>query len=396
MDEFVDSVLERIQIDGFDETARLGLRTLLESFISQTADGHWELDVKNDEERESSFNTNLKELLGAIAGERKEYSFDDIFHSKYRPGVRFGGGVESIAYTHKDRADRVYIVPNDFKRTDLTKYISPFIVHLIIYVYFRDIKKLPNDQNPVVEIEQIDVLNVKEGLRPLILEEYGGKTFSGIMKDAVVDNFHDYFCSFLYTIKNFRGDLSLNHTDLHVGNICFKDTLHVVEQDGKEYVLPVCKLIDLGFVCSYNGGRDLTLHCNDEEEDIFQFLSFYCVTMVDNLTQNKENVVEDPVTYVLKLLIPTIEVGKHGFEKMFPTLLTAMKFSVGLSKRDKEHFVTMAQNMRAFVRFILKKPELYEKLKEEIKLDRLLKICFENYSMRGAGKGILRKVFPNL
>ena len=24
------------------------------------------------------------------------------------------------------------------------------------------------------------------------------------------------------------------------------------------------------------------------------------------------------------------------------------------------------------------------------------KICFENYSMRGAGKGILRKVFPNL
>lgn len=402
MEELVDSALARINVEAFDDLDQEKLRTVLESIIVENGEGKWVLGVKNTRERKE-----LAERLQTLFEEkqvgRRLDDYFSIFKEKYHPKPeKAGKGIASVAYKLEDGPDLV-LIEGGRRRPggmDTATYIAPFLVHLMLFLYFRDVKGLPESIIPIVEIKRIDVV---DGLGGVILEEYGGETFDKIVEGGQYAKFHKHFCSFLYTLRTFRGDLNLNHTDLHISNICFKDVEHVVKYGKNEYSLPVCKFIDLGTMCSFQSdfeGFSVENHCNDPEEDVFQFLSFYFMTNPVDLENLRESTKQH-----LERLIPTLQVGGlNQLERRFPILLKAMEF---MSKNKSSIAGMYAQNINAYTRYgypldpNLELPEkkiaaqkISEKLHAEINLVDLMAFCFENQIVRERGRGLMEIAFP--
>lgn len=409
--EFYDELRERIKTPELDEETEEQFEKLLKGIIYKNEEGEWETTISEEPEDDLSGETErvLKKVVESEKSEEDEQKDPLGKHGAdcKDDGVTYESitrGAESIVYKRCEEGD-VAIVKNrvsldPISEKDEYKYMYSFLVHLALYCFYE--KKYTEDNIPIVAIKEIHIgkfnlqKNGTPGLkrRVVIIEDDAGKTFDQILNDSesMETKYHRHFCAFLETLKRFRNPFSLNHTDLHLSNIMFKE-----KRDGNL----ICKIIDLGFVCSFDtshGGEDKRkkMHCNTRDEDVFQFIFFYCLryfTLKEELISDKENSEVPDAEEYIKKLIPTRPM--KGIPDIFPIF---GPFLINFLSKDRQYIVhdmaiTYANNLYIFLRFYLRKPELYERVKDELDLERLLRLCKAILKEREKTQTFLQEAF---
>jgi hypothetical protein len=409
--DFYDELRERIKTPELDEETEEQFEKLLKGIIFKNEEGEWETGISEDSEGDLS-EEKERVLKRVVESEKSEEDEQKDPLGKYVADCKDDGvtykliakGAESIVYKRCEEGDvaivknQVSLDPSD--ENEEYRYMYSFLVHLALYCFYE--KEYTEDNIPIVAIKEIHIgkfnlqKNVPPGLkrRVVIIEDDAGITFDQILNDSksLETKYHRHFCAFLETLKRFRSPFSLNHTDLHLSNIMFKE-----KRDGNL----ICKIIDLGFVCSFDTSdeREETrkkTHCNTRDEDVFQFIFFYCLryfTLKEELISDKENAgVPDAEEYIKKLIPTRPMKGITDIFPIFGPILIYFLSTSNLSIKDRMA-IYYGNNLLAFFRIYLGKPGLYESVKEELDLERLLPLCKAILKEREKTRAFLQEAF---